>query len=98
MHGSYHRTHSWNSLAAFVGGAIVWALFGEKIKSRVSESKLWQDMKREVTDEALRIKNLTQDGYNRIVDEVADKYSRVKGISRHELTDLVDDLKVHWDR
>ena len=39
-----------------------------------------------------------QDTYDRIVDEATDKYAKAKGISQHELKDLADDLKTHWQK
>ena len=39
-----------------------------------------------------------RNAYNKVVDEATDKYARLKGISHNEMSDLVDDLKMHWGR
>jgi hypothetical protein len=83
-------------LLGFVGGAIVWALFGDKIKQKANENQTFQDMKSQVMDKVERYKDLTQTKYNQVVDEISETYAKAKGISNHELRDLASDLKLHW--
>ncbi|MBI3952876.1 MAG: hypothetical protein HY336_02890 [Candidatus Doudnabacteria bacterium] len=95
---SSYSKHYGSSLAAFIGGIIAWAVFGDKIKARLNRSKAWHELKQEVKEEVAKAKNLTRETYNRIVDAAADKYSVARGISKNELKDLVEDLKMHWAR
>lgn len=85
-------------LLAFIAGAAAWALFGRRVKDKISQNPEFQDLKREVYDRASQITDLTQDKYNTIVDEVSSNYAQAKGISQNELRDLVSDLKWHWKR
>ena len=53
--------------------------------------------KKNWTEEKLdEVKDTASDAYNKVVDEVTDKYARAKGISQNELKDLTEDLKKHW--
>ncbi len=86
------------AVLGFVGGMVVWALFGEKIKKKVNESKAYQEMKSQVLDRTNAFRDMTQTRYNQIVDEVSSAYGKAKGISQNELQDMVSDLKFHWAR
>lgn len=85
-------------LLGMVGGMVVWALFGDKIRQRVNQSRAYQDMKSEVMNRVGSVKGMTQARYNQIVDEVSGMYGKAKGIQQNELNDLVSDLKFHWAR
>jgi hypothetical protein len=85
-------------ILAFIAGAAIWAIFGNRVKEKVSQSGKYQDLKREVYDKASQVTDITQEKYDAIVDEVSTKYAQAKGISQNELRDLVDDLKWHWKR
>ncbi|MBX4187517.1 MAG: hypothetical protein KW793_00050 [Candidatus Doudnabacteria bacterium] len=86
------------ALLGFVGGVVVWALFGDRIKQKVNQSRAYQEMKAEVMDKVSSVKEMSQTRYNQIVDEVSAVYSKAKGIRQNELNDLVSDLKFHWAR
>jgi uncharacterized protein YpuA (DUF1002 family) len=94
---AYSRA-SGSSLLAFVGGMIAWAVFGPKIKQRLNQSHAWQELKAEIDEEVSKVRDLTEDRYHQIVDTVSDRYSRLNKISKHEISDLVDDLKKHWNK
>ncbi len=85
-----------NSLLAFVGGMVVWALFGDRIKDKVGSNKTFQELRSKVMDQANKVTDMTESRYNQIVDEVSATYSKAKGISQNELQDLIADLKLHW--
>ncbi|MBX4187100.1 MAG: hypothetical protein KW802_02470 [Candidatus Doudnabacteria bacterium] len=70
-----------------MAGLALGAILAPTIKRKLERSEKYQDMK-----DQMRYR------YEEVVDEVADKYAKAKGISRNELTDLVDDLKMHWGR
>jgi hypothetical protein len=100
FHRNYvHRNNMWGaSLFAFLAGMAAWAVFGTKAKERLNESKHFKELRNQVMDKTSEISDLTREKYDEVVDEIADKYGVAKGISKHELVDLVDDLKMHWKR
>jgi hypothetical protein len=77
---------------------VVWAMFGDKIKQRVNENRSYQEMKSQIMGKLESAKEMTEAKYFQIVDEVSSTYSKAKGISQHELSDMVSDLKFHWAR
>lgn len=84
-------------IAAFILGAAAWAFFNESYKGNFSRADMGR-LKRQVYEKASEISDITQDKYNEIVDEVANKYAQAKGISQNELHDLIADLQWHWRR
>jgi len=66
----------------FLVGAIVWAMFGDKIKrkfhDKLDENPHWRE------------------SYDKMVDDVTENYAKAKGISQNELSDLTNDLKMHF--
>lgn len=87
-----------NAILAFVGGAVAWAIFGPKIKQRMNENQEWQNFKLEVDNRVSEVRDMTREQYDRIVDEVSDKYSKVKGIRQNEMREMANDLKKHWHK
>ncbi|HEX9503997.1 MAG TPA: hypothetical protein VF974_06835 [Patescibacteria group bacterium] len=83
---NFQRSSSLNP-TLFLAGLALGAIFAPTIKRKIENSKTVNEVKDQVREK-----------YEQIVDEVTDKYARAKGISKHELTDLVDDLKMHWGR
>jgi hypothetical protein len=86
------------SILAFLAGAAVWAIFGNRTKEKIANNPRFQELKEQVYDRTSQVSDLTREKYEQMVDEVADKYAKAKGISQNELIDLVDDLKMHWGR
>jgi hypothetical protein len=85
-----------NTLLAFLGGMVVWAVFGDRIKAKVNENKTYQELKDRVMNKVDTLSEMTEDKYYQIVDEVSSGYSKAKGISQNELLDLISDLRMHW--
>ncbi len=94
----FHRNQSNTNPLLFFAGLALGAVFGPVIKRKLNESETWNEMKDNARDKYDQAREKGQDAYNRVVDEVTDKYARAKGISKHELVDLVDDLKMHLGR
>lgn len=82
----------------FLAGLALGAILAPVVKRKFDNSGKWQDIKDKAHDTYDRTRDAGQNIYDQMVDEVTDKYARAKGISKHELTDLVDDLKMHWGR
>jgi hypothetical protein len=53
-------------------------------------------MKGEILEKMENLKDMSEDAYNRIVDQVADKYKKAKNVDAAELAALVGDVKRHW--
>ena len=77
----------------------VYMLYGSKEgAARREKIKSWAlKMKGDVLEKIEDAKEVTEEKYNQIVDEVALKYRAAKNIDIGELTTVVDELRGHWD-
>jgi hypothetical protein len=83
--------------AAAAAGA--YFLYGSKdAKKNRKAVKGWVlKAKGEVIEKIEQVKGeLTEENYNKIVDGVAAKYSKVKTVTQDEVSDLLKDMKGHW--
>lgn len=82
-------------LAALAAGS--YFIFGPKGKQNRKAIKGWTlKMKGEVLEKIEKLKEVTPDLYNKVIDDVSAKYAKVKDISAEELAMLVTDMKKHW--
>lgn len=82
-------------LAALAAGS--YFIFGPKGKQNRKAIKGWTlKMKGEVVEKIEKLKEVTPDLYNKVIDEVSAKYAKVKDISAEELAALAMDMKKHW--
>lgn len=80
---------------AAVAAAVVLAV-SPKLRKKV---KRWaEDMRLEVADRLKKLKDLSQEKYNQIIDEVKPKYEALKDVSSEELNSFAEELKSHWDK
>jgi hypothetical protein len=99
MNGYYNESKGLGlGVLGFLSGMVVWALFGDKIKQKVNESRAYQEMKAEIMEKANSVRNMTETQYHKIVDEVSATYAKANNIRHNEIRDLVSDLKFHWAR
>ena len=84
------------ALAAAAAGA--YFLYGsDKSAKNRKHVKSWMlKMKADVMDKVENIKDLSQHAYNKVIDEVGDKYSSIKDIDTDELKNLAERMKSHW--
>lgn len=84
------------ALAALTAGA--YYLYGTRDGAKRRENiKGWTlRAKGEVLEKLENLKDVNQDSYNALVDNVVKKYRAVKSVDKEELDELVDDLKRHW--
>ena len=54
-------------------------------------------VKREITRQVKKIKNLDRKTYLAIVDRVAQGYRVLKGVDKNDLSELVAELRDHWE-
>jgi hypothetical protein len=87
-----------NALLAFIGGAVLWAVFGNRVKERLSHNQTYAEMKDRVMNKVNQLSDMTETRYHQIVDEIGSTYSKTKDISDNELKDVIRDLKFHWAR
>lgn len=96
-HGNYvHRSNVLGAgLIAFVAGAAVWAIFGKRIQEKVKDNPHLRELRRQISEQASKVSEMTQEKYDSLVDEAVNAYAQAKGISKNELRDLISDLKWH---
>ena len=81
-------------VTSFAAGAVTMLLLSRKERCKAGQ---WADkMRDEVTREAQKTKDLTEEKFNQIVDGIRPQYEAMKNVGSEELNDLVDELKLHW--
>lgn len=72
-------------------------LFGPNGKNNRKVIKGWTvKMKGEVIEKIEKLKEVTPEAYEAIIDEVAAKYAKLKHISQEEVDMVTTDLKKYW--
>ena len=89
------------TIGAIAGAAALAAagylLFGPDGKKNRKTLKSWSlRMKAEILEKMEKTKDLTQETYHDIVDEVAESYTKNKKVTQAELKEAVSDLKKRW--
>jgi hypothetical protein len=84
------------ALAAATAGAIF--LYGTDAgKKKRKQIKSWSlKMQADVIDKMESMKEWSEEAYNAVVDQVADKYKTLKNVDAEEVAILVADLRKHW--
>jgi hypothetical protein len=84
------------ALSAAAAGAVF--LYGTDAgKKRRKQIKSWSlRMQGDVIDRMEKMKDWSEDAYHKVVNEVSDKYKKVKNVDPIELTAVAADLKRHW--
>lgn len=83
-------------IAGMLAGIVLWEFVGQRLKRAVGENEKIREMRQAVRERASKIKDISKEQYDQIIDQVSDKYARVRGISQHEFRDAVSDLKRNW--
>lgn len=68
----------------------------DRKKAALAVKNWMSDMKKEVASRVKSAKDLTQQKYESIVDEVAPKYETLKDVSANEVKSFSKELKAHW--
>ncbi len=83
-------------LAALAAGAIF--LYGKGGEKRRKQVKGWMlKAKGEILEQLENVEEFSESSYNRIVDEVASRYKKLKDIDPVEVTEMISELKGHYD-
>ena len=86
-------------IGAFVAGAAgAYFLYGTKEGAkRRKQVKGWAvRMKGDVMKRLERLKEVNEETYNKVIDEVASQYKKVKSIDPEDVNALVNDMKRYW--
>ena len=82
---------------AALAAAGAYFLYGKKgAKNRETIAGWALQLKGEVLEKMEKLKDLDQKAYNKLVDETAARYGRVKRVSASELKNITADLKNAW--
>ncbi|MGM0482648.1 MAG: hypothetical protein ACQEP6_02180 [Patescibacteria group bacterium] len=84
------------ALAAGAAGA--YFLYGTKEGAkRRKKMKSWAvRMKGDVMKKLENLKEVNEEIYNKVIDEVGEQYKKVKSIDPQEVADMVDEMKRYW--
>jgi hypothetical protein len=94
-----------NGVSKLLGlGAVVASLAGayflygtkEGAKSKKKIKGWMLKAKGEALEKLENMKNVSEEGYNLVLEQVMKKYSSLKNVDKKELESLVSDLKKHW--
>jgi gas vesicle protein len=97
----YHRKdHIVTGLFVLGVGALLGYLFAPKSgKENREDIKNWMNnMAQEVHDKMRSARDMSEERYNSLIDNIAYKYKKMQGIKQDELDDFVSDLKMRWAR
>ena len=73
-------------------------IFGPDGKKNRKQAKGWSlKMKGEIVERLEKLKDVTPEVYNGIIDEVSTKYGKLKNVQATEIAEIAQDLKKHWD-
>ena len=82
---------------AALAAAGAYFLYGKKgARNRETIAGWALQLKGEVLEKMEKLKDLDQKAYNKLVDETAARYGRVKRVSASELKNITADLKNAW--
>jgi polyhydroxyalkanoate synthesis regulator phasin len=81
-------------VTSFAAGAVTMLLLSRKGRCKASQ---WADkMRDEITREAQKTKDMTEEKFDKIVDGIRPQYEAMKDIGSEELNSLVDELRSQW--
>ena len=79
---------------AAAGGYFLYGRRGAKNRERIAGWAL--QLKGEVLEKMEHLKDINQETYEKLVDDTAARYGRVKRVSTSELKTITSDLKSAW--
>ncbi len=101
----YHHRHPHKSmfgagLLGFALGALAGVFLAPRSGRETREKAVnWMNnMSEELNRRVNNVQDMSALKYNALVDEIAYKYRKMRGIKQNEVDDFVADLKMRWDR
>jgi hypothetical protein len=85
--------------AAVAAAATGYYFYGKGGKAHRKEAGEWtKKAKTEVLGKIKQMKDVTQETYNKVVEDVLAKYKKIKSIDLKELQIFGQELKAHWEQ
>jgi uncharacterized protein HemY len=81
-------------LTGFAAGIITALVLSRKMRRKTG--KWAYDMRKEVMNRVQETKDITQEKYNQIIDELRPRYEAMKDAGSQEMEELIGELKSHW--
>lgn len=79
------------------GIAGTYFLYGKNATANRKKIKGWMiKAKGEAIEKMEKMKEMDETSYHALIDGIAEKYGKVKGIEQTEIEELVKDMKKHW--
>ncbi|MDP3881149.1 MAG: hypothetical protein Q8Q32_03160 [bacterium] len=86
-------------VALAAAAAAVYAFSGENGKKRRAKVSKWaRNMKDEAIKEMRAAKVTSKKAYHKLIDELGEKYSKLKDVNARDVAHLANELKSHWDK
>lgn len=80
-----------------VASAAAYLLMGPEGKKNRKQIKGWAvKMKGEMIEKLEDLQEVTEPVYNKIVDQISEKYAKVKNIDKEDIDEVVGEVKKHW--
>ena len=94
------------AMVAGITGLFASALLGahflfntEKGKKSLKHIKSWAfKMKGELLERLEKAKNIDETTYHKIIDDLSNKYQKIKGMTADEVSDITKELKSNWKK
>ncbi len=85
-------------VAVVAAAAGTYFLYGSKNASKNRKMvKSWSlKAKGEILEKLENAKEISEEVYHKIINEVADKYHTLKNIDKKDVMEFADELKTHW--
>jgi len=68
----------------------------DRKKAAVKVKSWMTDMQKETAERVKKVQDLTEEKYNKIIDELKPKYEALKDVSDSELSSFTKEMKSHW--
>lgn len=82
---------------AAIGATGAYLFYGKDAKKNRKQVKAWaMKMRAEALEKIEKLKDMDKASYEKIIDDVAKRYEKVKDVSSEELSKLSRELKGHW--
>lgn len=68
---------------------------GQEITNRVAQDA--RELQKQIIQKTKKLKTITREGYEEIVDDLMERYAHTRGVAREELEEFKDHLMSQWD-
>jgi len=81
-------------ISGIIAGVLLAPKAGKAIRKDLK--KVSQKISKEVVKRAGEMKELTQGGYEELIDKISDAYQRAKEVKKEDLDEIIKELKSRW--